>query len=191
MKIYYYRARYYDPETGRFINRDPIRYLGGTMNLYEYVSSNPVFWVDPYGYGIGTYCKTFGTYWELPGGGDADKHYKAAKEAFWERAAIQSAAGVSGLNPFMDHYTEIWNNHILKEIPMEPKTYDDIKMLVTEPTGTIVADEEIEHIVSVYKNIKSEISSTGDLAKQAEILKVKIFKYMSDQGGVIDEDSSN
>ena len=91
----------------------------------------------------------------------------------------------------IEKYTDIWNNYILKEKVPEPKTYNDIKMLITEPTGTIVADEEMERLVSVYKNIKSEISSSGDLAKQAEMLKVQILKYMSDQGGVIDEDSSN
>ncbi|MEM5789899.1 MAG: RHS repeat-associated core domain-containing protein [Syntrophobacteraceae bacterium] len=40
--------RYYDPETGRFLTRDPIGYSGG-MNLYGYVGGNPVNWVDPLG----------------------------------------------------------------------------------------------------------------------------------------------
>jgi RHS repeat-associated protein len=31
--IYYYRARYYDPEQGRFIGRDPLEYVDG-MSLY-------------------------------------------------------------------------------------------------------------------------------------------------------------
>ncbi len=32
--------RYYDPSTGRFLNRDPIHY-GGGINLYEYVDNSP------------------------------------------------------------------------------------------------------------------------------------------------------
>lgn len=46
--LYYYRARYYDPTGGRFLNEDPIRSRGG-INFYRYVSNNPAFSKDPYG----------------------------------------------------------------------------------------------------------------------------------------------
>jgi len=46
--LYYMRARYYDPETGRFINKDPIGYMGG-INLFTYVGNNLVTLVDPEG----------------------------------------------------------------------------------------------------------------------------------------------
>jgi RHS repeat-associated protein len=48
--LYYYRARYYDPKIGRFISRDPISFAGGDVNLYGYVSNNPVNWIDPWGF---------------------------------------------------------------------------------------------------------------------------------------------
>ena len=47
--LYYYRARYYNAQLGRFINRDPIGYAAGSMNLYAYVGGQPVNWVDPTG----------------------------------------------------------------------------------------------------------------------------------------------
>ena len=53
--LYYYRARYYSPTLGRFIQTDPIGYQGG-MNLYAYCSSNPVGLVDALGL-----CATSGT----------------------------------------------------------------------------------------------------------------------------------
>lgn len=40
--------RYYDPSTGRFLTRDPISYEGG-INLYGYVTNNPVAFADPSG----------------------------------------------------------------------------------------------------------------------------------------------
>ena len=40
--------RFYQPQTGRWLNRDPIGYDGG-MNLYEYCGDDPVNEVDPSG----------------------------------------------------------------------------------------------------------------------------------------------
>jgi RHS repeat-associated protein len=43
--LYYYRARYYDPSLGRFLQEDPLF----TLNLYVYVQNNPVKLTDPIG----------------------------------------------------------------------------------------------------------------------------------------------
>lgn len=46
---YYYRARYYNPSTGRFMSPDPIGFNGGDTNLYRYCGNNPVNCIDPDG----------------------------------------------------------------------------------------------------------------------------------------------
>ena len=46
--LYYYRARYYDSATGRFLAEDPLRFISGP-NLYLYANANPATFVDPYG----------------------------------------------------------------------------------------------------------------------------------------------
>nr|BDT28798.1 hypothetical protein BHI3_22640 [Bacteriovorax sp. HI3] len=47
--LYYLRARNYDPNTGRFLTKDPIGLKGGDTNLYRYVSNRPLLFTDPYG----------------------------------------------------------------------------------------------------------------------------------------------
>ena len=44
--LYYYRARYYDPNAGRFLSEDPIEFVGG-INLYRYAVNNPTNLEDP------------------------------------------------------------------------------------------------------------------------------------------------
>ena len=46
--LMYYRARWYDPQQGRFISEDPIGFRGG-VNFYNYVGNNPVRFTDPFG----------------------------------------------------------------------------------------------------------------------------------------------
>jgi len=46
--LYYYRARYYSPGLGRFLEPDPIGF-GDGLNVYAYVGNNPINFVDPLG----------------------------------------------------------------------------------------------------------------------------------------------
>ncbi len=44
--LYYFNARWYDPQLGRFTTEDPIR---DGANWFAYVSNNPMMFVDPTG----------------------------------------------------------------------------------------------------------------------------------------------
>ncbi len=57
-KAYHVRNRVYDPALGRWINRDPILYWGGSINLFEYAFGNPGQYIDPLGlYGLRDYWR--------------------------------------------------------------------------------------------------------------------------------------
>ncbi|WP_052755978.1 RHS repeat-associated core domain-containing protein [Paenibacillus durus] len=50
--LYYMRARYYNPDIKRFVNRDVVTgTISGaqTLNRYAYVNGNPISYVDPFG----------------------------------------------------------------------------------------------------------------------------------------------
>ena len=85
--LQYLRARYYDPENGRFLSQDPIPFL----QQYAYVGNNPVNFVDPSGLtgvsfdGIGAITKEIldSACWTSPQGCSA---YLDKIEAFFNKA---------------------------------------------------------------------------------------------------------
>ena len=89
----------------------------------------------------------------------------------------------------LESYADFWNNHVLTGTPPEPKNYDDIRAICREPIGTIIATPEINNLISEYKQIGSEISSTGTLAKRREQLKTQILNYSRTAGFVEDDES--
>jgi RHS repeat-associated protein len=51
-ELYYYGARYYDPDLGRFITRDPLKgkiFFPETLNPYSYCKNNPIKYTDTWG----------------------------------------------------------------------------------------------------------------------------------------------
>ena len=52
--LYFLQTRYYDPEVGRFLNRDSVQYADpetiNGLNLYAYCLNNPVEYADPTGH---------------------------------------------------------------------------------------------------------------------------------------------
>lgn len=76
--LYYYRARYYNPSIGRFLQTDPIGYSAG-MNIYAYCGNSPVLYVDPTGlrkeFKVAFYDSSNPNYTGIPDEGFFDKTF--------------------------------------------------------------------------------------------------------------------
>jgi RHS repeat-associated protein len=62
--LYYYRARYYDPTLGRFIDEDPIGLAAGP-NFYRYVENRVATLTDPWGLKATLYCERIPATYDL------------------------------------------------------------------------------------------------------------------------------
>jgi len=89
--LYYYRARWYDPQAGRFISEDPIGFEGG-INPYAYVENNPLNNSDPeglapkdrwYGHNNRDFHNWFHRCWKEAGDPDANKEEVARAYQEW------------------------------------------------------------------------------------------------------------
>jgi len=47
--LFFYRARQYDARTGRFLQKDPVGFNAGDVNVYRYVKNRPTRFIDPSG----------------------------------------------------------------------------------------------------------------------------------------------
>ena len=130
--LYYLKARYYDPETARFLSEDT--YLGQagdplSLNLYAYVKYNPLKYYDPTGHYVSetdranlspdqiALLEKLTKGWEAAyARGDADG-MKIANDA---ANAVRNSAGYSGGNNGLTYYVE--TNNTVKTVVLEKQS---------------------------------------------------------------------
>lgn len=82
LNLYYYKARFYSPAIGRFLQTDPIG-TADDMNLYAYVGNNPINATDPMGL----------TSNPLGQANDENNEYRMVSESYFTGERINVAAG--------------------------------------------------------------------------------------------------
>jgi len=124
--LYYYRARYYNPYIGRFLQTDP---AGDGMNAYAYCGNNSTNAIDPSGLRwedpavrIILYNSTSTYWWDFFTKG-------ASSDPFWDIAIDISgkAAAAAGFSSSADYIKTFGNEGVLKgmikaAIPTDPNT---------------------------------------------------------------------
>jgi RHS repeat-associated protein len=109
--LYYYRARYYNPYIGRFLQTDPVGYG------YNYCGNNPVGWTDPLGleeepataYLVFVPDPSFGTvteYWELTGEWNCLGFVKVFRTPLESISAIRLSG--PGIDPGLPAWLVTW-----------------------------------------------------------------------------------
>jgi RHS repeat-associated protein len=112
--LHYYRARYYDASTGRFISEDPIGFDSGDANLFRYVHNDPLHARDPSGL---TRQKTDPTQTTVNAGikkttgidviGNASAYEGAAQDAHGGRVLSSKDPNDEGFNQLMNQVNDV------------------------------------------------------------------------------------
>lgn len=69
-------------------------------------------------------------------------------------------------------------DYVKTKIPPKATDYADVRRLLTQPMGTIIATEELKKMAAEYSEIVRQVGKSGPLAKRQEKLKVDIMNTM-------------
>ena len=175
--LYYLNSRYYDPETGRFINADDISVLDATssvingLNLYAYCLNNPVNETDESGYLIFSLLLAFIIGGTIAAGANVLSQVvfenKSLSEVQWGKVGISFlSAGFSSLIPGAGFLSIVGQSLVssLIDSGLNSLFYNEnfsIKNIVVNTITQIIAGYILKGISKLTEKITSKIFIKG------------------------------
>jgi RHS repeat-associated protein len=210
-RLYYYGARYYDPQLGRFITPDPTvqkPFDPQDFNRYAYARNNPVVFTDPTGFGwlaslfntigqvIGTVVGAFAGNPELGRrlGGAIGTYYGRGLETMFAGGDFKEIY-MAAYNGFAEGYYSLpyFDPRIYKNDPVTNQFTPQTKRLLRELGMGAVAVEILTGTLesTLFKNNRSfaEIQGakvsglTSEQQSQLNLSQSKLFRYLQRIGG--------
>jgi RHS repeat-associated protein len=147
--LYYYRAKYYDSQTGRFLTEDPTRFKGG-INYYVYALNNVTNLIDP----LGLEGHTWGpiTWYTDQGGMSATQI--AAEQAHEKQHRCDFWSG----NIFVKPCAFIESRGFAAEIPILQQR---INQLNQQKTLTVAERQELQQLINELERAKGASDPNG------------------------------
>lgn len=167
--FYYNRYRYYNPEEGLYISKDPLSVLGG-FNVYSYVH-DPNSWIDAFGLANNT-----------PIGDAAEKHFRAVlNKNGWNVFPDIKNGCQNGLDIVAQHpvSNEVYvfevkaNTSRLSDLQKDPEKYIADRLTEAANFGTICGKQADPGVDQAAQKILNEIDKNG---MKKYVVKYKVTK---------------
>jgi RHS repeat-associated protein len=146
--LHYNRHRYYDPQTGRFISKDPIGLQGG-LNPHLY-APDPISWIDPLGLkGVYLFETTQGK--AYIGKGKYGRYSKSVKERANGPAGVDRGAHIDVNSPCNnindDDYAFMVESVVMGLYPFVPKAKPVLNAIDSPGTKKLSEKTNVTNLV--------------------------------------------
>lgn len=135
--LYHYKARAYSPTLGRFLQTDPIGFEGG-MNLYGYVSDDPVNLTDPLGLKTPTIS--------CPPGTIESSYDPVGNTLYCRILGGPDLIVVTGRRPIPDHYGGSREDDANKAAPNGRSLLSDVGRCIADQYGFGDGDTGVDKV---------------------------------------------
>lgn len=112
-----------------------------------------------------------------------------AQMGFFHQYTVKANPELHAL--MLDKYRAWWTKYVIGETSPAPANYEDIRAMITAPTGTIIVDDRIARWYKEYKDIGEEIGKSGNLAKRQGQLKTLILDNARSMESTLDDESTD